>query len=93
MITLYDHLPTLDLHGIDRDYAKILINDFVRDNYNIKNQKIIIIHGNGTGVIKKTTQDTLRYNKLVDEFKIDNFNTGMTIVNLRKKVDNKRFKC
>lgn len=91
MITLYSNLPTLDLHGIDRDYARILINDFVKDNYNIKNQKIIIIHGNGTGVIKKTTQETLKSNKFVEEFKIDNFNTGMTVVNLRKKVDNKRF--
>lgn len=85
MITLYSNLPTLDLHGIDRDYAKILINDFIRDNYNIKNNKIIIIHGIGTGIIRKTTQEALKKNKLVEEFKIDNFNPGMTVVTLVKK--------
>ena len=90
MISLYSNLPSIDLHGIDRDYARILINDFVRDNYIAKNEKIVIVHGNGTGVIKKTTQETLKQNKYVEDYKIDNFNTGMTIVTLRKKVDNKR---
>lgn len=86
MIMLYNNLPTLDLHGYDRDYARIMINDFISDNYKIKNRKVIIIHGNGSGVIKKTTQETLRRNKLVEEYKIDNFNDGQTIVNIRKKV-------
>lgn len=83
MMSLYNNLPTLDLHGIDRDYARILINDFVRDNYLMKNKKIIIIHGNGTGIIKKTTQEVLRINKMVEKFYIDNFNTGMTVVLLK----------
>ena len=85
MIQLYSNLPTLDLHGYDRDYARILINDFIYDNYKIKNKKVIIIHGNGTGIIKKATQSTLRANKFVEEFHIDNFNDGMTIVSIRKK--------
>lgn len=81
---LYNNLPSLDLHGIDRDYAKILINDFINDNYKIKNTKIIIIHGIGTGIIRKTTQETLKKNKLVEEYKIDNFNPGMTVVTIKK---------
>ena len=85
MIQLYSNLPTLDLHGLDRDYARILINDFIKDNYKIKSKQVIIIHGNGTGIIKKTTQETLKVNKLVEEFHIDNFNDGMTIVSIRKK--------
>lgn len=83
MLNLYNNLPTLDLHGLDRDYARILINEFINDNYKMKKDKIIIIHGNGTGIIKKTTQETLKNNKLVQEYKIDNFNTGMTIVMLK----------
>lgn len=82
---LYDSLPSLDLHGIDRDYAKILINDFINDNYKMKNTKVVIIHGIGTGIIRKTTQEVLKNNKLVKEFKIDNFNPGMTIVEIEKK--------
>ena len=86
MITLYNNLPTLDLHGYDRDYARIMINDFINDNYKMKNKKIIIIHGNGSGILKKTTQETLRRNKLVEDYKIDNFNDGQTVVILTKKV-------
>ena len=85
MVNLYSNLPTLDLHGIDRDYARILVNDFIRDNYSIKNTKVVIIHGNGLGIIKKVVQDTLKLNKMVKDFYIDNFNDGETIVNIRKK--------
>jgi DNA mismatch repair protein MutS2 len=83
MISLYDNLPSLDLHGADRDYARILINDFISDHYKIKDKKVIIIHGNGTGIIKRTTQEVLKKNKYVEEYKIDNFNSGMTIVKLK----------
>lgn len=85
MIPLYNNIPTLDLHGIDREYAKILINEFIEDNYKLKKDKLIIIHGNGTGIIKKVTQETLKRNKIVETYKIDNFNSGMTLVTLRKK--------
>ena len=91
MIKLYNNVPTLDLHGIDRDYARILINDFINDNYNSKNYEVVIIHGNGTGIIKKTTQETLRKNKLVEEYKINNFNTGETLVSIVKKPWHKAF--
>ena len=82
--TLYENYPKLDLHGLDRDYARILINDFVSDNYKMKKDVIIIIHGNGTGILKKTTQEALKNNKLVSNFKIDNFNAGQTIVTLKR---------
>lgn len=82
MIKPYNYLPSLDLHGIDSEYAKILINDFINDNYKLKEKRVIIIHGNGQGIIKKATQTILKNNKLVKEFKIDNFNNGMTIVDL-----------
>lgn len=85
MITLYSNLPSLDLHGIDRDYARILINDFIKDNYIINNNKVIIVHGIGSGIIRKTTQETLKRNKLVEDYKIDNFNSGATIVSIKKK--------
>ena len=60
MMTLYSNLPSLDLHGLDRDYARILINDFILDNYKLKNRKVIIVHGIGTGIIRKTTMETLK---------------------------------
>ena len=50
----------------------------------MKKDVIIIIHGNGTGILKKTTQEALKNNKLVSNFKIDNFNAGQTIVTLKR---------
>jgi DNA-nicking Smr family endonuclease len=29
MMMLYSNLPQIDLHGYDRDYARIVINDFI----------------------------------------------------------------
>lgn len=85
MINLYSNLPSLDLHGYDRDYARIMINDFISDNYKLKYEKVLIIHGIGTGIIRKTTQETLKRNKLVKSYKIDNFNPGTTIVEINRK--------
>ncbi len=86
MINLYKNLPTIDLHGFDREYAKYKINEFINDNYSMRNYKLVIVHGIGQGILKKTTQEVLRKNKLVEEYKIDNFNDGSTIVILRKRV-------
>ena len=83
MINLYKNLPTLDLHGETRDIAKVLINEFIEDNYKMKNTKVIIIHGVGTKTLLKETQNTLKRNKYVLEYKIDNFNAGQTIVTLK----------
>ena len=47
------------------------------------NQIITIIHGVGSGIIRKTTAETLSKNKNVEEFKTDYFNQGCTIVKLK----------
>lgn len=74
------NLPSLDLHGYDRETARVAINDFINDQIKMKNNTFIIIHGNGTGILKRTTHDTLKHNKNVIEFQIDFFNQGSTIV-------------
>ena len=86
MIPLYSQLPSIDLHGYDRDYARILINEFIDDQYKLKQENIIIVHGNGSGILKRMTQDVLKKNKFVKEYKIDNFNSGMTIVTLKRRL-------
>ena len=85
MMNLYNQYPVLDLHGFDRDYARIMIQDFIYDCYCMKSRKAIIIHGIGSGVLRKTTQTVLRNNKYVEEAKIDIFNGGQTIVCLKSK--------
>ena len=73
------------MHGFDRDYARIMIKDFILDCVSMKVEKAIIIHGIGGGILRKTTQTVLRNNKYVTEAKLDIFNGGQTIVCLRDR--------
>ena len=82
---LYKNIPQLDLHGFDSIYSVILINDFISDNYKISNKYIRIVHGNGKGILRKTTLETLKKNKLVKSYEVDMFNSGSTIVELVEK--------
>lgn len=81
-IIFIDNLPTLDLHGYDSMGAKVAINDFIHDNKVMKNQFIVIIHGIGSGIIRKATIDTLKNNKLVLDYKLYMYNNGCTIVQI-----------
>lgn len=78
-IIFYDSLPKLDLHGYDRETARVAINDFVNDNMKIKKEIIMIVHGVGSGVLATATDDTLRKNKNVIEFKRVFNNNGCTV--------------
>ena len=80
---LYSSFPSIDLHGIDRDYAKILVREFIDDQVKLKEKNIIIIHGIGTGIVKKAVHEELKNNRNVKDFKLDNFNIGCTIVTLK----------
>lgn len=77
------YLPKLDLHGLDRDYARILLREFIEDNRKLGNKTIEIIHGKGKGILKRTVHEELKINKLVESYKLDNFNDGCTIVILK----------
>ncbi len=79
---LYNSWPSLDLHGYDRESARVAINDFIKDNLIMKNKYIVVIHGIGSGVIREATINTLKVNKSVKAYKISNFNPGMTVIEL-----------
>jgi DNA mismatch repair protein MutS2 len=80
----FSKLPTIDLHGEFGDFARIRVNEFINDNIKLKNKYIAIIHGKGTGVVKKVVIETLKNSKNVEEYKICIFNDGMTIAKLRR---------
>lgn len=79
----YNMLPTIDLHGYDKDSAKVATNDFIIENLLQDKLKIIIIHGIGTGVVKETVHKTLKQNKNVLKYEILPTNIGCTIVYLQ----------
>ena len=78
-----DRFPKLDLHGFDRDSARVAINDFIHDNIKMGNEIIVIVHGLGSGIIRRTTWETLKQNKNVLEYKSDYTNRGCTIVQIK----------
>ena len=77
------NLPSIDLHGYDRDSARVAILDFINDNIKMKKKEIVIIHGIGSGILKKTTHEVLKKHKNVLDYKICYNNVGSTIVSLK----------
>lgn len=73
------NLPHLDLHGYDRTGAKAMIKMFIDENIRMKEHKIVIIHGKGSGVLKMATHEYLKTDKRVLEYKTNNYNDGETI--------------
>ena len=82
-VVFIDNLPSLDLHGFDRVTARMMINDFIKENVHLKNQIIVIIHGIGSGIIYNETKVTLARNKYVKDYKTYYYNNGCTVVELQ----------
>ena len=77
------NLPHLDLHGYDRTGAKAMIKMFIDENIRMKEHKIVIIHGKGSGVLKMATHEYLKTDRRVLDYKTNNYNDGETIVILK----------
>lgn len=76
------NLPRIDLHGFDTESARVATNDFVDDNLILRNNKLLIVHGKGSGLVKKRVHETLAHRKEVSKYHTDSFNDGCTIVYL-----------
>lgn len=83
-VVFIDNLPKIDLHGMDRDTARVAINDFINENYKLKNEVFCIIHGVGTGILRRLTNEQLKNNKKVIEYKTYYYNHGCTIVRITR---------
>lgn len=77
------NLPHLDLHGETSFSVPFLVNSFINDNKKMGNKKIVIIHGKGSGIVRKATHDTLKKNKFVSKYYIDSSNDGETIIEVK----------
>ncbi len=81
---LQSNFPSIDLHGEDRKSAELLVKQFLNDLEKQKYEKAVIIHGIGTGILKKQVHQVLQHDKRVEKYYIDFFNVGCTIVELKK---------
>ena len=84
-VLFIDNLPTIDLHGYDRDSARVKVLEFINDNKKMGNEFICIIHGRGEGIVKSEVHNTLRNSKDVLEYKLYYNNIGCTIVKINIK--------
>ncbi len=82
-VIFIDSFPKIDLHGLDRETARVYTNDFIRDSIKQKNEIIVIIHGIGTGLLRKTVKEELEKNKNVIEYKTFYNNNGSTIARIK----------
>ena len=76
------NLPFIDLHGYDIESARVATNDFIDDSLVLKYNKVLIIHGKGKGLVKKSVYEALSHRREVIKFHTDNLNDGCTIVYL-----------
>ena len=79
-INLY---PSIDLHGEDVVNALIKVDEFINDSIKLKQKNIIVIHGKGTYKLKEEIHKYLKHNKNVLEYRLNIFNKGTTIVELK----------
>ena len=82
-IIYIDNLPSIDLHGLDRDYARIKVLEFIKDNKAMKNDIFCIVHGIGSGVIKNEVHNTLKKTSDVIDLTLFYNNSGCTIVKIK----------
>ncbi|MFA7127198.1 MAG: endonuclease MutS2 [Bacilli bacterium] len=78
---------TLDLRGKRYEEATTLIDKFIDDAVFANLLSVSIIHGFGTGVIRKLVQDTLKQSPYISEYRYGGANEGgqgVTIATLKK---------
>ena len=76
--------PYLDLHGEIESMVEVLVNEFIYDNYRMHIKEVVIIHGKSTNILTKRVHEVLNSNEYVEEFKLDNWNLGQTLVKIKE---------
>lgn len=76
--------PKIDVHGETTETVVFVVRDFIKDNYKMKNKYIVVIHGKGSGALKRKVHEILKQDKLVANFELDAMNIGQTLIELKK---------
>ena len=78
--------PEINLLGLTVDEAIPIVDKYLDDCYMAKLSQVRIVHGKGTGALRKGIHNYLKSNKLVDTFRLGAFGEGemgVTIVSLK----------
>ena len=68
--------PELDLRGMDSLEASAVLSIFLDNAYMANLPSVRIIHGKGTGVLRKTVQEELKRNKHVKKYRLGVYGEG-----------------
>lgn len=79
-------IRNVDLHGMDRIMAIITVDEFINDLIRLKEAKGVIIHGVGTGILRREVSNYLKHDKRIKEYKLDFMNPGCTVILLNDKL-------
>jgi len=78
--------PEIDLRGLMVDEAMEAVEKYLDDAYLAGLPKAQIIHGKGTGALRKAITDLLAKHRFVKEYRLGRYGeggTGVTVVELR----------
>lgn len=76
----------LDIRGMESLEAESVVETFLSSAVMGRLETVTIIHGKGTGVLRKTVQDILRRSKVVKDFRLGVYGegeSGVTVVTLK----------
>ena len=80
-------LPKIDVHGYDRDYTIIKLNEFINESIKLHNYHICVVHGIGSGTLKSVIHEYLKKDKRVISFNVSIPNIGQTEIYLKKQIN------
>ncbi len=72
----------LDIRGLTFDEAEPLIQNYIDDAGNAGFETVTIIHGKGTGALRKKVQDFLAHNQRIASFRLGNWDEGSSGVTI-----------
>ena len=78
-------MKSIDLHGLDLAESLLLVDRFLADCIYKHEKQVMIIHGNGEGVLKQGIRQFLSNNSMVVSYRPGGYGEGydgVTIVSL-----------
>lgn len=84
MVIVTEKTPKLDLHGEITSMVKVLVDEFIKESVLMGDNVIRIIHGKSTNILTKEVHMVLKQNNMVDNFYLNRWNLGETIVILNR---------
>ncbi|MDD5361161.1 MAG: endonuclease MutS2 [Ignavibacteria bacterium] len=79
-------IPRLDIRGKYSNEIEELLENFIYEGQINSMNELTVVHGKGSGTLRKTVHDIIKKNKIVKSFRLGNWNegdTGVTIIELK----------